>query len=59
MLQDRRCAACGRPLGLMAYETPDGDLLHPDERCLAGYIGAVLSVSDSIIFREVLERETA
>ena len=49
------CAACGRPLGLMAYETPDGDLLHPDERCLAEYMGAILSVSDSILFsgREV------
>ena len=53
--QARVCAACGRPLGRMAYEAPNGDLLHPDERCLAGYIGAVLSVSDSILFsgREV------
>ena len=51
--QARVCASCGRPLGLMAYETADGALLHPDERCLAEYMGAVLSVSDSIIFREV------
>lgn len=58
-MKARLCAACGRPLGRMAYETPDGDLLHPDERCLAEYIGAVLSVSDSIIFQGVAKRETA
>lgn len=54
--QARVCAACGRPLGRMAYEAPSGDLLHPDDRCLAGYIGATLSVSDSILFEEAVAK---
>ena len=55
-MTDRVCAACGRPLGLMAYETPDGGLLHPDERCLAEYMGAILTISEPVIFsgREAL-----
>jgi len=50
------CAACGRPLGRMMYETPTGDLLHPDEKCLAEYMGAILTISESVIFssREAL-----
>jgi len=58
-MKDELCAACGRPLGRMAYETPSGDLVHPDERCLAEYIGATLSVSDSILFSGRSGREVS
>lgn len=50
MKKPELCAACGRPLGCMAYEAENGALLHPDERCLAEYYGATLVVSDSILF---------
>ena len=52
-MKDELCAACGLPLGYSAYETESGDLLHPDERCLAEYYGATLVVSDSILFEGV------